>query len=346
MRSCLKLMDHLLIHPLRVELSNPSAVVERLTRIEALLEAQGLRLDDIARGTHFPPGLSSPPATRSALQPLDVSCSPGPAGASPAPLSHQSEEARLDTRFEQAQFLIPYDHSTSANSLLASPYIKALIGDYPKDYFFTIEQSLPLPNCLNIPNNIPEYLPALSPDVLESLVQNYFSVTHPNFPIFTYQEFRQWHGYLYEHGPEDSLETAICLCVYALGCLVTPGDDHVDTEVQARKNELGLRFFQPALRIIVRNTVWGFRPSIKICQALILAASYFAHLGRPLHSWKMVVHASQNFIALNDRYGNVDVFPRQILGNCLPVCLLLDSSEPASLPTTMITTCGSSGVVS
>lgn len=289
----------------RVEPSNPGAVVERLTRIEALLEEQSQRLDDLVRGPQDTPGLWSPRATRSALLPLDVSHSPQIAAASPASVSNRSQDNVLDTRQnEQAQFLIPYDHSTSANSLLAWPRVKALIGDYPEDYFFTLEQALPLPTCLDFPNDTTEHLslPALNPGVLDSLAQNYFSVVHPNFPLFTYHEFGGWHANLYERGPGNTPETAICLCVYALGCLVSPGEEQVDVEVQAKKDQLALQFFHPALRIILRHTVWGFRPSMEICQALILASSYFAHLGRPLHSWKMAVYASQEFISLHDRF--------------------------------------------
>lgn len=274
--------------------------MERLNRIEALLEEQSQRLDVIARA-HDTPGLSSPLTTRLALHPIDASHIPLIVPGSPGSVPTRSQVTQPDAQIEHAQFLIPYDHTTSANSLLAWPRVKALIGDYPKDYFFTIEQILPLPKCLDLPNDLPEHLPALSPNVLESLAQTYFSVVHPNFPLFTYQEFRQWQGYLYEHGPENTAETAICLCVYALGCLASPSDDRSDAAVRAKKDELGLQFFQPALRIIVRQTVWEFRPSMGICQALILAASYFAHLGRPLHSWKMCIYASQKFISLDDR---------------------------------------------
>jgi len=291
----------------RVESASPSAVVDRLTRIEALLEEQSQRLDDFARGVpQDTPGLWSPRATR-ALNPLDLSHSPQIGAASPASASNRSQENLLDNRLhEQAQFLIPYGHSTSANSLLAWPRVKALIGDYPEDYFFTIEESLPLPTCLELPSDTEQESPlsVLNPTVLDSLAHNYFSGVHPNFPLFSYQEFCGLHVNLCKHGPENTPQTAICLCVYALGCLVTPGDDHVDLDVQAKRDQLALQFFQTALRIILRHTVWSFRPRLEICQALILASSYFAHLGRPLHSWKMAMYASHKFMLLYDRYGD------------------------------------------
>jgi hypothetical protein len=275
--------------------------VERLTRIEAILEEQSQRLDDIARGNSGTPGLFSPQATRLALDPFNVSHSPQNAAVSPSASS--SSQENLDTQLEQAQFLIPYDHSTSANSLLSWPAVKPLIGDYPKDYFFRIEESLPLPRSLDIlqEHALPDHLPTLSPNELESLVQNYFSAAHPNFPLFTYQTFQEWQAYLYEHGPENTPETAICLCVYALGCLVSEVDEHIDAQVQAKKDQLALQFFQPALRIIIRLTVWSFRSRLEICQALLLAASCFAHLGRPLHSWKMGIYASSKYIYLQQK---------------------------------------------
>lgn len=285
----------------RVESSSSSAVVERLTRIEAILEDQSQRLDDIARGSYGTgtSGTSSSLHTRRPVpRPLNASPHLSLAGASPASASSQSE-GNLDADVEQTQFLIPYDHSTSANSLLSWPRVKALVGDYPKDYFYTIEESLPLPNSLDPFHDEADHWPAMSPNILDSLAHNYFATAHPNYPLFTSQTFQDWHTRLYEHGPQGTPETAICLCVYALGCLVSPGENRTDEEVQSKKDQLGLQFFQPALRIILRHTTWGFRPSMEICQALLLCASYFAHVGRPLHSWKMVYYASENFISLH-----------------------------------------------
>lgn len=62
-----------------------------------------------------------------------------------------------------------------------------------------------------------------------------------------------------------------------------------------------MSLFQPALRLLLKWTVWGFQPSLPICQALVLAASFFAHLGRPLHSWRMAYFASHNFIFLYEK---------------------------------------------
>jgi hypothetical protein len=209
----------------------------------------------------------------------------------------------VDAQIEQTQFLIPYDHSTSANSLLSWAGVRSFVGDYPKDYFFNIEERLPLPPTLDLLYDSPDrgQFPNLDANLVESFTQNYFSVVHPNYPLFSPQRFRELQAHLYEHGPKDKPETAICLSVYALGCLVSPSDTGVNGDVQTRKDQLALQFFGPALRIAIRRTIWGFQPTMEICQALILCASFFAHLGRPLHSWKMSLYASQKFMALDAR---------------------------------------------
>ncbi len=72
----------------------------------------------------------------------------------------------------------------------------------------------------------------------------------------------------------------MCLCVYALGALSSAQSGH-----QKAPETLGLEYFQPALKMILREALWEFRPSVSICQALLLASSYFAHLGRPRKSF-------------------------------------------------------------
>lgn len=310
----------------RVEFAGPGAVMERLTRIEALLEEHSMRLNDIALGTQG----SFRPSRRSTLPPLNVS--PQMSASSPVSVSNASQ-GHLDAQLEQAQFLIPYGHTTSANALLSWPRLKSLAGDYPKDYFYNIEESLPLPPRLDLLYNSPDDWPALDPVLLDTLAQNYFSVAHATYPLFSPQTFRKWHSQLYENGPEETCETAICLCVYALGCLVSPDDAPVNPELQIEKDALGLQFFQPALQIILRRTMWGFQPTMENCQALLLGASYFAHLGRPLHSWKMVHYASDKLIFLLDKHKRAGL-PPDYDDCCLRIfwsCFMIECDRAAEL---------------
>ena len=267
--------------------------MERLTRIEALLEEQGQRLSDLALGAE-----SSYAPSRSSLQPMP---SPSLVSASPASATSRTLEGH-DIHADQAQFLIPYDHNTAAVSLLSLPIVRSLAGDYPKSYFYDIEETFPLPPPLDLIHQDPiAWPPAPDPGTLELLTDVYFAAVHPTYPLFTRQYFKSLYSSVLENGLTETPETAICLCVWALGCIFVSS-----TTPSARPprdfDGLGLVFFKPALRLILSRTVWGFTPDVQICQALLLAASYIAHLGRPLHSWKMVHYASHKFLQLTHKY--------------------------------------------
>lgn len=301
----------------RVELPSTSAtgsdlVAERLGRIEGLLEEHSHRLNELAQA-HQGGGMPAP------FQPNLFSLPPSYSYPLPEQLSrqqhqefqgvlHRHELGRAplaDPHLENAQFLIPTDHFTSASSLFALPRVRNMVGEYPKNYFHDIEDALPLPQPLDIIQTSDIQWPSLErlgPQGLDALATAYFACAHPNYPLFTEQDFAGWRSHVFEHGLADTPETAICLTVWALGAVV-PGDQPVPLpmDIQAEKDQLGLTFFQPALRIILRFSLWGFKPNMTICQALLLAASYFAHLGRPLHSWKMVYFASLKFMFLFDK---------------------------------------------
>jgi hypothetical protein len=110
---------------------------------------------------------------------------------------------------------------------------------------------------------------------VDALAASYFRNAHPHHPLFTPRTFRLWQTRLLEAQDPDNVSTSICLCVYALGALSGPNKH------QKAPESLGLEYFQPGLKIILRELLWGFRPNVMTCQALLLAASYFAHLGRP-----------------------------------------------------------------
>lgn len=125
---------------------------------------------------------------------------------------------------------------------------------------------------------------------MSTLATCYFQLVHPHQPLFTPRMFESWQKTLLETQNPDSIVTAICLCVYSLGALLSPQHSH-----QKATETLGLEYFQPAFRIIIREVLWGFRPEILACQALLLAASYFAHLGRPCKSYILLTMAYRAF---------------------------------------------------
>jgi hypothetical protein len=184
--------------------------------------------------------------------------------------------ADFDASLEASPFLIPKNHAAASTTLLAFPQVRDIVGEYPRDYFFQTEENLPLPGLLDQVHDDPLVYPVLDPGTLDTLASSYFQLAHPHQPLFTPRAFRSWQLRLLDAQDLDGIETSICLCVYALGALSSAQSSN-----QKAAERLGLEYFQPALKIMIREVVWGFRPSILACQALLLAASYFAHLGRP-----------------------------------------------------------------
>ncbi|KAI1334872.1 hypothetical protein F5Y15DRAFT_420492 [Xylariaceae sp. FL0016] len=262
----------------RVEDASPTAVIDRLNRIETLLEQQSHQISQL----HTSPSPSSyPPSQPDYL----------------AEFYQQSElrqpvTPELGHALGSPQFLIPRNHATLSTTLLSLPPVRDLLGEYPRDYFFQIEEKSPLPGLLASLDD-PLVWPPLEQEVLRPSIESYFQHAHPHHPLFSPQTLEEWHSALMVTHETDDTETALCFCVYALGSVCSS-----QRGSQKSTETLGLEYFQPALKIILRELVWGFRPDIRVCQALLLASSYFAHLGRPLHSWRMAQFASKKFLTL------------------------------------------------
>lgn len=268
-----------------------------------LLEEQGQRLNDMARGDHY--AYTSTPASFPSFR-----SSPQIPAASPLSVSNRSLEA-ADVSFESAQFLIPPGHTATSIWLLSLPAIQSVIGDFPRTYFHELEESTPLPRPLDLVNPQPVNWPSFAPELLQKLADAYFRDVSPHLPLFSRQYYDILQNDLLENGPTEDIETAICLCIWALGCVASQS---TEAAVPEHENDpaidLGLDFFQPALRIILSKSTWGFTPNLKVCQALFLAGTYFSYLGRPLHSWKMIYTAGLS-IAANYDFTQTAQFPNE-----------------------------------
>ncbi|KAI0111387.1 hypothetical protein F4814DRAFT_440870 [Daldinia grandis] len=263
----------------RVEDSSPNAVIDRLARIESLLEHQSQQINQLS--THSSP-LSYPPSQADYFTAYQQHSDYLP-----------STSAGIDPQLDSPQFLIPKGHATLTTTLLSLPQVRDLLGDYPREYFFEIEEKFPLPGLLGSLYDSPLVWPSLDLDGLNALAENYFRNVHPHHPLFTPNIFKSWQDQLIQERNMEDIGTSICFCVYALGTISSDREGNYEDD-----EALGLQFFQPALRIMLHKLVWDFRPGIGLCQALLLAASYFAHLGRPLHSWRMAQFASRIFLNL------------------------------------------------
>ncbi|KAK6088705.1 hypothetical protein SCUP234_00585 [Seiridium cupressi] len=264
----------------RIEDASPTAVADRLARIEALLEQQSQQLRHLST--------SSTP-TNASVVPFDYNQSPL--------FPQVSEFAEIpsfpqENTIESPAFLIPKGHTTLTTMLLSVPQVRDQLGDYPRDYFYKIEENQALPGTLQTSQSGRKTWPPLRQNILNRLSENYFRNVHPHHPLFSPGTFHVWQTKLIKKEPMENAEAAICLCVYALGAITTP----IASTPDASDEALGLGYFRPALAMAIHEYTWNFKPDLAVCQALLLAGSYLSHLGRPVHSWRMVYFASQRFL--------------------------------------------------
>jgi hypothetical protein len=138
--------------PGRIEESGPAAVIDRLSRIEALLEQQSQQIYQLN--------------IRSSQSPC-----PYPTSQSDYVSEKQNDPVRLpadaDPSLESSPFLIPKNHVALATTLLAFPQVRDAIGEYPRDYFFQVEEKSPLPGLLDRVHDGPLTWPVLDPRTSE-----------------------------------------------------------------------------------------------------------------------------------------------------------------------------------
>jgi hypothetical protein len=267
----------------RIEDASPAAVADRLARIEALLEQQGQQLRHLST--------SSTPTNASVASVVAFDYNQSPLFPQVSDFTEIASFRQEDT-LESHPFLIPKGHTALTTSLLAVPQVRDQLGDYPRDFFYKIEENQTLPDILQSTQGDRKSWPPLRQNILTKLSENYFRNVHPHHPLFSQSTFLLWQAKLLKKGPIANTEAAICLCVYALGAITTT----VASAPHASDEVLGLNFFRPALALALNEYTWNFKPDLLICQALLLAGSYFSHLSLPLHSWRMTYFASKRFL--------------------------------------------------
>ncbi|KAH6659347.1 hypothetical protein BKA67DRAFT_11318 [Truncatella angustata] len=263
----------------RIEDASPAAVADRLSRIEALLEQQSQQLRQLST--------SSTPTNVSVI-PFDFTQSP----LLPQATEFNEFPVFPQDNIESPTFLIPKGHTALTTTLLSVPHIQEEVGGYARDFFYKIEETQPLPASLGAASDDRQTWPPLRQNMLNKLSDSYFQNVHPHQPLFSASTFELLQSKLLKNERMADTEAAICLCVYALGAITTSAASIPGASSQV----LGLGFFKPALAIILYEYTWNFKSDLSVCQALLLAGSYFSHLGRPLQSWRMVFFASQRLL--------------------------------------------------
>lgn len=253
-----------------------------------MLEEQGQRLNEALTGPHrstpvsFPSFLSSPQIP----------------SASSASVSNRSLECGASTY--DTQFLLPFGHSATLLRLLSLPPLRAAVGEFENSYFFDLEENAGLPHPLDLTQPVKIEWPSFEPSKLQAFAAAYFSKVSAHFPLLTKEYYTGLQDRFSQNGPASDIETAICLCVWALGCIASsPATSTISEDMHDPSHSLGAHYFAAALRTIVPKALLQLTPSIQTCQALLLAALYFSYSGRPLHSWKMIQSAAQKMLEIH-----------------------------------------------
>ncbi|KAF4456484.1 c6 finger protein [Fusarium austroafricanum] len=184
---------------------------------------------------------------------------------------------------------IPLSHSSTTGNLLRSAPAKALLGHYPSDLFLHIELRRPVPEGLRL-NAVPASqidLPTLSTNETDHLVRNYFQLVHRFHPILDQRAFYDLYDRTVEHGPRPDLASSLVLVVLALGAVAAETPNRMDPCWSP-----GLRYFTPAVRLLLTESLCSFGGDPLLPQALYLAALYYSYLSRPLLAWRLVHMAS------------------------------------------------------
>lgn len=184
---------------------------------------------------------------------------------------------------------IPLSHSSTTGNLLRSAPAKALLGHYPPDLFLHIELRRPVPEGLRL-NATPASqidIPLVSPNETDHLVRNYFQLVHRFHPILDQRAFYELYDRVLDRGPQPDLPSALVLVVLALGTVAAETPNRMDACWSP-----GIRFFTPAVRLLLTESLGSFGGDPLLPQALYLAALYYSYLSRPLLAWRLVHMAS------------------------------------------------------
>lgn len=184
---------------------------------------------------------------------------------------------------------IPVKHKTSSSYLLGMPAMRALVGEYPKDLFFLLESKHALPPQLSfetLPRTPPEL--HITRETADYLVATFFATAYTNHPILDEASFRELYHVFLENGIDSSVESALCLVVFALATVATASPESSNFSASPP----GMEYIQHAMPTLFSLSSWSFTYSIVLAQALVLASVYFAYIVRPLQSWRLIYSAS------------------------------------------------------
>jgi hypothetical protein len=271
----------------------PAEILFRLNHLEVLLEQQK---DAIAKLTAQ---VTSSSSLDPSIQPLNASLYPSQLRYNwDPPNETQYDRSSLEFPSQQSQqnyevpFSIPLGDNATTGSLFALDRIKHLIGDYPHDFFYLLENKRPFDDFKRseIPQSIQQIdQPLLREPFTGTHVRGFFEHVHPSFPIIDPCLVNS----LFETFPASTkanVRTSLCLVILALGKVSTNAGHIFDIEAQRELS--GVEYFATAYHDLnkVVKPVCSMDHFLPL--ALFYASLYLRYIGRPIQAWQLIEHAS------------------------------------------------------
>ena len=212
---------------------------------------------------------------------------------------------------------IPLGHQTSTSTLLLLPQVRCLVGEYPEEFLFQVE------NCRHpsaagqamaaSPTQPAHDTAVIDEAVADRYLDKFLTLVHPFHPFFDRHDLVARYDDVMSRGLGFDTLSAMFLAIFALGATAS---DPIDTREAGHSGDA---FIQKASRILFASWAVSFGGDILISQGLVLCALYFTYKAEPLVAWRLIHMASTNIQQMLARSAN---FIFILLFRCPPSHLL------------------------
>ncbi|UKZ95857.1 uncharacterized protein TrAFT101_010670 [Trichoderma asperellum] len=179
---------------------------------------------------------------------------------------------------------IPLGHQTSTSSLLRLPQMRPLVGDYPEDFFFRVEDDRNRSTALDF-----MAAPGLHGEekrvdrtVADDYLSSFLAMVHAFHPIFDRDDLLASYEVVMREGLGSDIRSGVFLAIFGLGATAS---DPIDRKQSENTGDVCM---QRALRILVPAWTVSFSGNILLSQGLILCALYFTYVVQPLTAWRLI----------------------------------------------------------
>ncbi|EHK46923.1 hypothetical protein TRIATDRAFT_316922 [Trichoderma atroviride IMI 206040] len=179
---------------------------------------------------------------------------------------------------------IPLGHQTSTSSLLRLPQMRPLVGDYPEDFFFRVEDDRSRSTALDfmaVPDLRAEQ-EHVDRTVADDYLNSFLAMVHAFHPIFDRDDLLTSYEVVMRQGLGTDIRSGVFLAIFALGATAS------DPINRKQSENTGDACMQRALRILMPAWTVSFSGNIQLSQGLILCALYFTYVVQPLTAWRLI----------------------------------------------------------